>query len=69
MTDTLKTSAQWQNLCRIDVLDPDGWDRSNYQFSWYEELISRQEFERRLVSSTVQFNRKNILDIWKDLNE
>lgn len=62
----MKTSEEWQKLCKIEVLDPDGWDRGNYQFSWHEELISREEFEKRLLPSTVQFNTDNISDMWRD---
>jgi len=61
-----KTSEEWQRLCRIEILDPDGWDRKKYQFSWYEEKITRQDFERRLVSSTVHFNVDYINNIWID---
>jgi len=62
----LKTSEEWQKLCKIEVLDPDGWDRRNYQYSWHEELITRNEFEKRLGSSTCQFNTTSFFDIWKD---
>ena len=62
----MKTSEEWQELCRIEILDPDGWDRQNYQFSWHEELITREEFERRLVSSTVSFSGKDFLVMWRD---
>lgn len=34
------------------VLDPDGWDRKNFQFSWFEELITEEEYEQRIMSST-----------------
>jgi len=34
------------------VLDPDGWDRKNFAASWNEH-ITRAEFERRLLNSTV----------------
>jgi len=23
------------------ILDPDGWDRSNWQYSWYEVLVAK----------------------------
>lgn len=50
-----KTSEQWQqeNPNPI-VLDPDGWDRKNFQFSWYGELITFEEYSKRLFTSTVQ---------------
>lgn len=51
------TSDDWSKL--IDnpswcVLDPDGWDRKNFQYSWYEERITAQEFRERSMYSTLQ---------------
>jgi hypothetical protein len=34
------------------IYDPDGWDRTNYQYSYFEEEITRDEFERRVSEST-----------------
>ena len=52
-----KTSEEWQKECitLLQVIDPDGWDRKNYQFSWYEEKISKEEFFKRVWSSTTKF--------------
>jgi hypothetical protein len=36
----------------VKILDSDGWDRSNYQHSYYEEEITRNEFEMRVMKST-----------------
>ena len=50
-----KTSNDWVAsgiLKGSVVLDPDGWDRSNFQYSWYEELITEEEFHLRASSST-----------------
>lgn len=41
----------------IMVLDPDGWDRKNFDSSW-AEIISEQEFERRLSLSTCKWPRR-----------
>ncbi len=50
-----KTSEQWQlENPNPTVLDPDGWDRKNFQYSWYEEEITFEEYNKRLFSSTVQ---------------
>ncbi|AKO61059.1 hypothetical protein AXI76_gp158 [Pseudoalteromonas phage H101] len=51
----LMTSADWkETLCpELVILDPDGWDRSNYEYSFNEELISEKEFIGRLIGSTV----------------
>lgn len=35
------------------VLDPDGWDRSNFRYSWFEEKISYEEYLKRRSRSTV----------------
>lgn len=57
----LKTSDIWEKeLLTIDksyVYDPDGWDRKNYQYSWFEELISKEEFCKRLVMSTCSLSK------------
>lgn len=53
----IKTSEQWIKNCEITVLNPDGWDRRNFNFSWYEEKITIEEFQRRLTTSTVQFRK------------
>jgi hypothetical protein len=53
----LKTSEEWQKIAEdyIIVLDPDGWDRKNYQYSWHEELIDLPTFYSRTHTSTCQF--------------
>jgi hypothetical protein len=50
----LKTSSEWIKTVGYEVIDPDGWDRKNLQYSFYEELITYDEFQRRLVQSTVR---------------
>lgn len=51
-----KTSQQWYDEIPkglgFKILDPDGWDRSNYDFSFNEELITKREFLKRVASST-----------------
>ena len=66
--EELKTSEEWQSLCKIKVLDPDGWDRRNYRFSWHEEKITRQEFENRLIKSTCEFGC-DLEDMWDESAE
>lgn len=68
MVRELKTSEEWQKLCLIEILDPDGWDRKDYQYSWYEEKISREEFEKRIGPSTCHFHTEDLANIWKDNN-
>lgn len=49
------TSEQWQSLKPgVKVLDPDGWDRKNFQWSWHKEEITEAEYQKRLAQSTVE---------------
>jgi hypothetical protein len=60
--DELKTSEKWYELIKdkITILDPDGWDRTNWKYSFYEELISLETFLSRVMASTVEGNIKYI---------
>jgi hypothetical protein len=53
----LKTSLEWYEQDYLPdgiiIYDPDGWNRTNYQYSFYEEKITKEEFEKRLFQSTV----------------
>ncbi len=60
----LKTSEEWQKLCAINVIDPDGWDRTNYEYSWHKEKLTRKEFEQRLLKSTCEFGC-DLKDMWE----
>lgn len=52
MAEELKTSAEWERLDGIVITDPDGWDRTNYQFSFHEENITLAEYVKRRSNST-----------------
>jgi len=56
MKKNLKTSKEWEELVpkrfKLQILDPDGWDRSNYEFSFHEELITWEQFRNRMSYST-----------------
>jgi len=62
MTTELKTSEEWNKQIQgeITILDPDGWDRKNFQFSWHEELIDKNEFQKRMFSSTIESNQSGL---------
>lgn len=54
-----RTPDEWlatPDYTGIVVLDPDGWDRSNFEESW-AEAITRDEFESRIGTSTCQWPR------------
>lgn len=54
-----KTSKEWYSRIAsgIKILDPDGWDRSNYEYSFNKEKITKEEFKRRLYGSTLQTSK------------
>jgi hypothetical protein len=68
MNNVMKTSQQWYEELQARypdflVMDPDGWDRSNYQHSWHEEWITNEEFEKRVARSTCCWPHEMISDI------
>jgi len=58
-----KVSSEWIKEYDCKIIDPDGWDRKNYDYSFNIEKITRKEFE---------FNLKLILNqiflkpLWKE---
>jgi len=46
-------SAAWCQILGYQVLDPDGWDRRNFDRSW-SEWIDKDEFLERIALSTVR---------------
>lgn len=56
-----KTSADWQEEAKgLRVMDPDGWNRKNYQFSFYQEKITRFEFMNRVLRSTCTWTNMDV---------
>lgn len=53
-----KTSNDWYKEIpkehNVIILDPDGWDRKNYEYSFNEELITKEEFLMRISRSTIE---------------
>ena len=64
--EKLLTSEDWskQLAAGVEILDPDGWDRKNWDYSWCLEKITKREFERRFAHSTVQMPRNT--GIWQE---
>ena len=56
MENIKRSSKEWYEIFypnkEIVILDPDGWDRSNWEYSWEKELIDEVEFKKRLLAST-----------------
>ena len=61
MSDVKMNSAAWSRQDSITVMDPDGWDRSHFRYSWYEELITHVEYVRRRNMSTCRFSPPSTL--------
>ena len=57
----VRSSQVWADLTGVVVLDPDGWDRSNFAASW-SEPITLEEFRSRVYISTVRFSTLSVLD-------
>lgn len=62
----LKSSKEWMALTKPGtlVIDPDGWDRKVFEYSWEKEPITKEEFEMRFYQSTVQFPMDTSKEIW-----
>jgi len=42
--EILNTSEEWSQIHNsIEILDPDGWDRKNFGYSWHTEKITEAE--------------------------
>lgn len=54
----LGNSKDWQDFFEgLIIIDPSGWDRKNYEYSFNNELIGFEEFTKRLMNSTIQANK------------
>lgn len=56
----LRSADEWLALEKyrhIVVLDPDGWDRKNFETSWAER-IDEATFNARIMVSTCQIRRR-----------
>ena len=49
----LKTSEEWSKYYPFKILDPDGWDRTEFVSSWHNEIITWEEFNNRAGYSTI----------------
>lgn len=55
--DGLKTSVEWNYIYNFNITEPIGWDKENFNFSWFEESITEDEFLKRVSKSTFfEFN-------------
>ena len=65
MKEIKNTSEIWQALRpNTFIVDRDGWPEENFEYSWYTELITENEYFKRLSSSTIRMckNPKVILN-------
>ena len=53
---TIKRSPdKWGKLLNILIIDPDGWNRSNYDVDWKKKL-TLSEFIQKASNSTARFS-------------
>ena len=63
------TSEEWNAKLfpnnEVIIMDPDGWDRSaeGWEFSWYQEQITENEFMLRVMRSTCQMKSTYLASI------
>jgi len=58
--EIFKTSEEWMKLPiykHINILDADGWDRTNFDYSFKKEKINKTEFDKRLAFSTIHHKK------------
>ena len=53
----MRTSAEWNKVLKFEIIDPDGWDRANYDYSFNIERITEDEFMKRVSMSTRKLTR------------
>ena len=57
--DTFKTSEEWFMEIypdnEVEITEPKGWDKDNFKESYYEERISKSEFNMRILLSEVNY--------------
>lgn len=62
MQNILKSGAEWYKELypnnELKIMDYDGWDRGDFDYSWNEDKIDLKEFHHRLGECTVQIIRK-----------
>jgi hypothetical protein len=49
-----KTSVQWLSESNYEIIEANGWDKEHYDYSFYFDKISKEEFERRIKKSIVK---------------
>lgn len=55
-----KTSDDWNKIFKYKIIDPDGWRfGSDFNYNWYEEEITKNEFVKRVMESTIQLNKED----------
>jgi len=64
-----KTYKEWKSLVPIEwnllILSPDGWNRNDFTHSYFNELITKEEFMKRVSLSTIRCNPKSFEKEWK----
>jgi len=56
--DVLKSSDAWYaeivRKGKFEIVDPSGWNKNDFKYSFNQELVTRDEFDTRLIQSTLR---------------
>lgn len=55
-TKEVKSSYEWNNKHKIELISYDGWDRKNLAAAFWEEKITEEEFLKSVSESTIKFS-------------
>lgn len=61
MEETKSSNDWWHDnplFPTLRIQDPAGWDMDNLHYSFYEEKVTEEEFDRRLMLSTTVLRDK-----------
>lgn len=60
--EEIKTSADWyKEEDGLKILEPNGWDRSDFEHSFDVEEITKEEFDSRVLFSICDFGKNSAM--------
>lgn len=64
-----RTSQNWERRVPkevgLTIRDHDGWDRTDFQHSFNQEMITKDEFIERVEKSTIEVGNQAAWGKWK----
>ena len=53
MSEQMRLPEEWAEIYKIEILDPDGWDRRNFEQDWARPL-TEAAFNTKMMQSTIK---------------